>query len=322
LGFERMRWYSVLRYLRLFRTLRGEIRRIRPDVVISLLLKPNIITLLATVGLGLRIIVSERSVIHRDDIPNRTNLLRRATYRFASGIVVHTAAAGGQMLKLLPRALVEAIPNPVIAKSSALPEIAEIGDFFGEGISANARYLMAMGRLSFEKGFDLLIEAFSLTRAEHHEWRLVILGEGAERGGLEALVRDKGLSDSVALPGAFKNPFPLMDQARLFAMPSRFEGFGNAIVEAMSHALPVVSFNCPDGPAEIICDGVDGVLVEKENPAALAAALSFLMGDEKARLRLGSAAVLSAQRFRMDSILGRWDSLFERIRRQRSARKA
>lgn len=134
--------------------------------------------------------------------------------------------------------------------------------------SASQR-ILAVGSLKKQKGFHDLLHAMS-NLGDSTDIRLIILGEGSERQELEELSHSLGLGHSVALPGQRANPDPFYAQADLFVLASRWEGFGNVIVEALGHGTPVLSTDCQSGPAEILNDGEFGTLVEPANPKALA----------------------------------------------------
>jgi glycosyltransferase involved in cell wall biosynthesis len=197
------------------------------------------------------------------------------------------------------------IPNPVLA--------------FKEGTArlplknAEGRTMVAMGRLVEQKGFDLLLDAFGQLSARYPGWSLVIMGEGPLRGELEARARALHLEHQVQFTGEVPEPFPVLRAADLFVLSSRFEGFPNALCEAMACGVAVVSFNCPSGPAEIIRHGVDGILVPPGDVSALVAVLDDLMKDQHERDRLASRAPEVVERFSCDKVLLLWEQLFEEV---------
>lgn len=180
----------------------------------------------------------------------------------------------------------------------------------GTGVSALSEpVIVAAGRLSRQKGFDLLVRAFAPIARRHPEWQLRIYGGGPERDALRALIRELGLHDTVLLMGAARDIGDALAHGSVFALSSRYEGFGMVVVEAMSRGLPVVSFDCPHGPAEIITHGRDGVLVAPEDVDALSAALESLVADPARRAQLGAAARETARAYEPGVVAAQWREL-------------
>jgi glycosyltransferase involved in cell wall biosynthesis len=203
------------------------------------------------------------------------------------------------------RTRVARIPNPVAALDG--------------GISDQAgQVVVAAGRLNSQKGFDLLIRAWAAVARAQPGWRLRIYGSGPERASLARLVDDLGLTGHVALMGRTDRLGEAMAAASLFVLSSRFEGFGMVIVEAMGKGLPVVSFDCPRGPSDIIDHGRDGLLVPAQDVAGLAAALVGLMEDPARRRRFAEAARSKAHEYRSAAIGPRWDALLADLARARA----
>jgi glycosyltransferase involved in cell wall biosynthesis len=202
---------------------------------------------------------------------------------------------------------VEQIPN-------ALPEL-------GGGTSRlEEKAVAAAGRLTGQKGFDLLIRAFAQVVPERPGWELRIYGDGSQRAELERLIAELGLAGSVRLMGATSDMGEELARASVFALSSRFEGFGMVLVEAMSKGVPVVSFDCPRGPSEIVDDGIDGVLVPNGDVDALARALVDLTGDGERRRSLGAAGLAKSRRYEIGAIGERWDALLAELQGERAAR--
>jgi glycosyltransferase involved in cell wall biosynthesis len=174
---------------------------------------------------------------------------------------------------------------------------------------AGTRRLVAVGRLVHQKGFDLLLRAFAKIAPEHPEWSLTIWGEGELRAALESLCAELRVDNQVQLPGLTERPGQWAADADVFVLSSRYESFGNVITEAMAAGLPVVAFDCPWGPGDILCDGEDGLLVPPEDVDALAATLRRLIRDPGLRHRLGEAGARNVRRFQREAIVAAWDAL-------------
>jgi glycosyltransferase involved in cell wall biosynthesis len=285
--------------------LRRAISNSQPDAVISFMDKTNVTTLLATRGLGVPIIVCERIDPRMQPIAKCWARLRRVTYSWAEMIVVQSEAA----LKYFPASIqvrAQVIPNPVLPPP-------------GYGISKdiNKLSLISAGRLDHQKGFDLLLEAFARVRDRHSEWTLTILGEGPKRRELESLRNELGLDSCVFLPGRVEDVYQRLKRADLFVMPSRYEGFPNALCEAMSCGLPAISTDCPSGPKDIIDDDVNGLLVVNEDVTALAEAMDRLMGSEVERNRLAERAPEVTSRFGLEKVMELWEDALVRVSWQR-----
>lgn len=201
----------------------------------------------------------------------------------------------------------------VVRVPNALPELT------GERSELRRPAIVAAGRLTPQKGFDLLIPAFAQVAQAHPDWQLRIYGSGRQRGRLRALVLEHELYNNVMLMGATEHLGEELREASIFALSSRFEGFGMVIIEAMSKGIPAVSFDCPRGPSEIISDGVDGLLVENGDVDAFARTLTSLVEDEQGRRRMGAAALEKAARYELDVIGGEWDRILAELVDARSA---
>ena len=298
---------AVWRHLRRMLALRRIVRGIQPDVVISFIDLSNILTLLATIGLKVAVVVSERANPEHVPLGTIWEWLRRLTYPHATALVCQTNA----MVQLVQKQIKVpgwAIPNPVeLPESRAATPASK-----GPGLM-----LVGMGRLVPQKGFDLLLGAFSRVADRHPEWSLTIIGVGPLRKQLEEQAQMLGVGGRVQFAGLLLDPFPVIRTAQLFVFSSRFEGFGNALTEAMACGLPAISFDCPAGPGEIIRDGVDGILVPPEDVNALAAALDQLMTDNALRESFARRAPEVLNRFSVEKVLSQWDALFTRVALER-----
>jgi glycosyltransferase involved in cell wall biosynthesis len=183
----------------------------------------------------------------------------------------------------------------------------------GPPSDGTAKVVAAAGRLARGKRYDLLIEAYATVAAKHPDWRLRLYGDGPERGRLTRLIAGAGLQDTVELMGVRSPIEPEFARASIVAVTSDAESFGMTIVEAMRCGVPVVSTDCPLGPAEIIRPGADGLLVPVRDAAALTKALLRLIEDESGRRRMAATALENAARFDPEHIADRYELLFAEL---------
>lgn len=174
----------------------------------------------------------------------------------------------------------------------------------------SSKVIIAAGRLTGQKGFDLLIPAFAQVAERHPDWRLRIYGSGKAEKRLRGLIHRDHLYNHAFLMGTAKGFDKELAQASIYALSSRFEGFAMVVLEALNCGLPMVSFDCPTGPREIIEDGANGLLVPPEDVGALAAGLCRLIEDEPLRRDLGEAGRATAAEYGPDPIRRRWEALF------------
>ena len=294
---------AIKRNVRRLVRLRRRIVDARPDAVIAFGDQTNVLVLLALMGAEIPVLVSERIDPRRHRVGLIWSTLRQVTYRLARQIVVQTDGVRSAFSAHL-RARTITIPNPVpvpapVADKAAKPVYA----------AANGPVVMGMGRLHRQKGFDVLLEAFARVSERRSEWTMVIWGEGPARPELEEQCRRLGLSDRVSLPGVTDDPMSQLASADLFILSSRYEGFPNALCEAMAVGLAVVATDCDSGPADIVRSGEDGLLVPADDVDALAQAMDVLMGDVELRERFGYAARAVVERFSVPRILAAWDEI-------------
>jgi glycosyltransferase involved in cell wall biosynthesis len=289
--------------------LRAAIREWQPDAVVSFMDKTNVLALLSTIGMKTPVVVSERSVPQRQQIALIWRILRRLAYSRASAVVVQTEGVKRYMESIVPGNRIAVIPNPVAA-----PSFIATGDCVSSaGSGSAAKRVIAVGRLERVKGFDLLIQAFSMVAARSPEWSLAIFGEGSERGALEFLISRLGLDGRVELRKPVTDVSAELARSDLFVLSSRYEGFPNALLEAMAMGLPVVSFDCPFGPRDIVRHEVDGILVKEGDVEALAKAMLGLIENAELGAMLGREARKVTSRFDQGKVMGQWERLLESV---------
>ena len=173
-------------------------------------------------------------------------------------------------------------------------------------------YILAVGRLTQQKGFDILIKAFSELNFKN-KIKLIILGEGKERKNLEKLIDELDLKEQVLLYGKVDNPFIYMKYAKFFVLSSRYEGFPIVLLEALACGIPVIAANCETGPSEIIVNRENGLLVPAEDEEALKLVMEKLFYDKELYKKIKANTLKSVERFSVKNIVNEWLELFKEI---------
>lgn len=286
--------------------LTAELMKIHPDITISLLRRE--INFLNRIKDGSKKLgeLHVNRANYRNFEANDTNFIKKAFEKYwMKSLVGH--------LKKLDRFIV--LTHEDKSTWVELPRVTVIPDplsFVPKGVSMlNEKRVIAVGRYAYQKGFDLLLQAWALVEERCQDWELVVFGAG-DRSPYESQCMQLSLKHC-QLKGSVQNIENEYIHSSLFVLSSRFEGFGMVLVEAMTCGLPVVSFSCPCGPKDIIRDEEDGLLAENGNVSDLAAKLLTLMEDDSMRKRMATAAIQNVQRFSMDNIAERWKTLFEEI---------
>lgn len=273
------RWSAVTNNLRRVATLRRAIAESKPDVVLSFCDVTNVLTLLATRGLRVPVVVSERSDPAKQKLSWPWSTLRPRLYRHAAQVIVLTHTAATEV-KPWCSATPIVIPSAVDLPAAPGPDHAQHPDH---------RILLGVGRLEREKGFDRLIDAFVTIAPQFPDWTLRIVGDGSCRCELEQQASATAVHDRIEFVGWLQPIWPAYATADLFALTSRYEGFPSALLEAMASGLAVISVDCESGPRAIIRDGVNGLLVRDEQ-ASVVEGLRKVMSDNALRVRLGATA--------------------------------
>jgi glycosyltransferase involved in cell wall biosynthesis len=264
------------------------LRQERPIATISTLASADIINLLAKplVGKRHRPIISVQNTVTQELNSDRLKsrgliyFCARYLYYWADGLVAISRGVGKDLADFagLPPERINVIYNPAITADifeKAKSPIEHPWFALGE-----PPVILGVGRLERQKDFPTLIQAFAKVRAVNPA-RLVILGWGPDKEKLESLVHDLGLQDDVAFPGSVKNPYPYMAQSSVFVLSSIYEGLSNALIEATALGTPVVSTNCPHGPAEVLHDGKYGTLVPVGDSDQMAKAILRVLSGER-----------------------------------------
>ena len=285
---------ALLRSIRIARILWRE----RPDRIVSFMESANYPTIVAAAVTGLldRLCVSVRC--NPATIPGLHRLLIPIVYRLAERVVAPSYGVRCALLQLgLPARKLSVIPNPVVRRNDVKTSARA---------DSPLRYILGVGRLEREKGFERLLKAFSQIRVDQPDIDLVILGDGTKRAALLAISQELGITSHTHLPGVVSDVDAWYRRAVCFVLTSHYEGSPNVVVEAMANGCPVVSFDCPYGPAEILESGRSGLLVSQDDIDGLSDAIQKVVSDRALRERLSKVGRQRADAFSVDKIAPRW----------------
>lgn len=271
----------------------AHVLRLRPEWVVCTGANRLIVALLSALVPGVRVAVWEHYPVSNDVTRPRARLTRRIASQMAALIVTLTESDKELYAALYaPSGTVARIPNIVLS-----PE---------PGVAVRRKEILAMGRLSREKGFDLLLAAWSSAAPRLPGWSLRIVGDGKMREELVQLAHSLGIASQVTFAPFSDDPFSLYSQCGIFVLSSRFEGLPFVLIEAMSSGAACISFDCPNGPRELIRHGVNGLLIPAERVDALADAMVSLGLNPALRQRLGDAARGVSANFSEPQVAERW----------------
>lgn len=183
----------------------------------------------------------------------------------------------------------------------------------GTALLENKR-VIAVGRYTYQKGFERLVDAWHLLASRFPDWKLDIIGDGEERPLLEQRIRSYGLERQVTLTRPTQEIGKVYQEASILASSSRYEGLPMVLLEAQAFGLPIVAFQCKCGPKDIVSDGMNGYLVPEGDTAGMAQRLEILMKDEALRKRMGLKAKESALRFNEEVIMKKWMYTFQTLK--------
>jgi len=302
--------------------LRRFIRATRPRLVVSFLSYFSVLTAVRSAGVGARVVFNQQTPMsafladadyhwRRPWRRRAFSIVTRIGYRLADAIVTTSSGVADDLSAAfgVARQRIRVVHNPVDERAVADRSAEQLPPAHDAEWSRPA--IVAAGRLAEAKNYPLLIDALAVLRRRVPA-RLFVLGEGEAEGVLRAQVDRRALAGAVVFLGFQLNPWKYIARGDVFALTSRYEGFGNVLVEAMACGVPIVATSSP-GTREIVTDGVDGLLVEQHEPEAVASALERALSDEPLRRRLSDAARRSARRFALPAVAAAYERVFAEV---------
>jgi len=296
--------HNIIRWWRL----RKVIAEIRPDCVIAFMPTANILALLATLQSTIPVIISERVHPPYNFLSPVRRWLQRVLYPRARHVVVlsaHSAAwfrdhLGIARISVIPNAISLPLPDnePTVEVNSILPD--------------SAKLVLAVGRLVEQKQQDVVLRAFSQAEPDH-DWHLVIIGEGADAQSLKEMAEQQGLAEHFTLIPRAGNIQAWFERAAIYVSASQYEGFPNALLEAMACGCAVAVFDCPTGPADIVEHNRNGLLIPLNDADQLSDALKTLMQNPELRERLAQSAAEVIDQYSDSRFYAAWDDLIHAV---------
>lgn len=282
--------------------LRRIFKEISPDVVVSFIGKNNLMSIAATRGTGIPVVVSVRSNPAREIGDGFKKKLTFGMFRMAEGIVLQTTEAK----QFFPKSIQK---KAIVLQNSINPE------FIRERYEGEKRKeIVTVGRIDSNKNQRMMLEAFIPLVDEFPEWTMVFYGDGEERNSLEQRVREMHLESRIVFKGTQDNIPEKIEGASIFVLPSKQEGMPNALIEAMVLGVAVISTDCPcGGPRDLIVNNENGILIPVDDAHALEEELRRLIHDTLLRDKLGNNATLLKEKVMPSFINGQWEEYLRKI---------
>ena len=296
-GLSKNKISGLIQNFKRIKKLKEAFKSISPDIIISFLTENNILAVLATMNLNIPVIISERGnpIIEIPRFP--WSILKTPCYNKADSLVLQTKKIGSFYKDYKVNQTI--IHNPLKPMEAT------------ETLQHDKNIVLSIGRLHEQKNFDHLIKSFA--HINKPNWVLWILGEGDRRSELENLIKTLNLENKIKLKGNVSNVVDYLNIAKIFVLSSNYEGYPNALIEAMSVGKAVISTDCNFGPDEIINNHKNGILVPIESEKKLTEAIQYLIENETERDQLGINALAINEKLSLDHIATQWETLIQNI---------
>lgn len=293
---------SIIINFKLYTKIKKTAKLLSIDLLIGFMTNTNILTILAAKSINRPVLISERNNPECSHLPKFWSTMRKFIYPSTNFLIIQTQPIKEYFEKFVKKDKLQILPNP-ISSSHQKHKL---------NSSKQEKYniVLSVGRLSNQKGHDIAIKAF--TKINPDNWELHIVGEGPKRNEYEKLIGNLKMTSKIKLIGRDNNISNYYIKSKIFVFTSRFEGFPNALTEAMYFGLPCISTNCPTGPSELIENGENGFLIDIDDSESLSKKLEKLIRDEKLRRILGSKAEKSVAYLNEEQVVSKWDKLISK----------
>ena len=284
-------------YFQVIKGIRQYIKKNKIDILIDVEVIASLFSIPAALFTKTRLIAWEHFNFYEDNGSSLRVFSRKLISRFSDYIITLTEQDKMNYLNNLNiKGKIDFIYNPI-----------ENGD--STNCDIKAKQLISVGRLTYQKGFDMLCEVAKEVLKDNPEWKWIILGDGEDKEKLESKIKEYNLQGKLILKGKVSNVEDYYKNSSLYVMTSRFEGLPMTLLEAKSYKLPIVSFNCLTGPSEIVRNNINGFLIETGNVAAMVNKIGILLSDINKREDFSNKSNLDIEKFKLKPIVDKWENI-------------
>ena len=284
-------------YFQVVKGIRHYIKENNIDILIDVEVIASLFSIPATRFTKTKLISWEHFNFYEDNGSHLRIYARKLAARFSNCIITLTEHDKQNYLNNLDiKGKVEYIYNP----------IEEVDDM---ECNIKSKQIISVGRLTYQKGFDMLCDVAKVVLKDNKGWKWLILGDGEDKDKLRSKIKEYGLENKLILKGNVSNVEEYYKNSSLYVMTSMFEGLPMTLLEAKTYKLPIVSFNCLTGPSEIVKNNVNGYLINPENVEAMSNKLNILMNDENKIKEFSNNAQIDIEKFKLKPIIERWEKV-------------
>lgn len=290
---------KIFQNIRCIIAIRMDLKKVAAKVSIGFIAITNIRLILASFGLGLKVIISERNDPTRQSFGFMWDLLRKFFYRFADVVTANSNGALKTLSSYVPYEKLFLVPNPL--------QLSVLNDNQND----SSHEILTVGRLVYQKAHDILLDAFAKVASRNPDWGLTIVGDGSLSNELRQHAENLEIAECVTWRANVQDPFKYYKRAGIFVLVSRYEGIPNALLEAMSYGLPVIVSDASPGPLEYVKHETTGLVIPVNNATALEESINRLINDPQLRIRIGKAARTRVAECNLPIVVKIWERVLE-----------